>query len=514
MPYLIGLDIGTSAAKGVLIDESGAVRATVSSEYPLLTPKPGWAEQDPETWWKATGEVIRGLLAKSEVRNPKSEIKAVGLTGQMHGSVFLAKDGRVIRPALLWCDQRTSDECREITEKAGGLRGLLDLVANPALTGFTAPKILWLRKNEPDNFRKVWKVLLPKDYIRWRLTGGLFSEVSDASGTLLLDVRTRSWSKPLLERIGLSPDLMPACAESPEPTTMLNRAGADATGLAEGTSVVGGGGDQAAGAVGNGIVAPGVLTASLGTSGVLFAASEKPAVDPEGRVHTFCHAVPGRWHMMGVMISAGGSLRWLRDTLCADLKARAAAERKDAYELMTREAEATPPGAEGLLFCPYLQGERTPYPDPHARGAFVGLTLRHGRGHLIRAVLEGVAFGFRDMLELMKAVKVPTKEVVISGGGARSPLWRRIMADVLNLDQVTVVSDEGPAFGAALLAGVGSGVWPSVDAACAAAVKPSGRTRPEPAGVSVYERLYPVYHGLYPALQASFRELAETAGEP
>jgi len=503
---LLGIDIGTSGTKTLLIDDDGRALASATAEYPLSTPRPGWAEQDPDDWWRASASTVREVLAKSGVA--AGEIKGVGLSGQMHGSVFLDANHQVLRPALLWCDQRTGPQCEWITERVGRER-VVELTANPVLTGFTAPKVIWVRQNEPETYAKIRKVLLPKDYVRFRLTGEFHTEVSDASGTSLFHVRERRWATEMLDALEIPRDWMPEAHESPVASARISRAGAEATGLAEGTPVVGGGGDQAASAVGNGIVEAGIVSSTVGTSGVVFAFAERPTVDPGLRVHTFCHAVPDRWHVMGVMLSAGGSLRWYRDTCGHPEAAVARTLGRDPYEVIAEEAAAAEPGCEGLLFLPYLTGERTPYPDPNARGAYVGLTLRHDKRHLARAVLEGVAFGLRDSFEILDGMGVTIREVRASGGGARSPLWRQIQADVTGREHVTINVDEGPALGVALLAGVGTGVWSSVVEACRATIETVACSAPDPAARAVYDRLYPIYRALYPALRDPFRQIAE-----
>jgi xylulokinase len=502
---LLGIDIGTSGTKTLVIDESGRVLASASAEYPLSTPRPGWAEQDPADWWRASVATVREAVAKSGVSS--GEICGVGLSGQMHGSVFLDSQNRVLRPALLWCDQRTGAQCEWITERVGPER-VVELTANPVLTGFTAPKVIWVRQNEPEIYGKIRKVLLPKDFVRFQLTGEFHTEVSDASGTSFFHVRERRWAWGILDALEVPREWMPEVHESPVPSASISAEAAAATGLAVGTPVVGGGGDQAASAVGNGIVEVGIISSTVGTSGVVFAFADQPAVDPELRVHTFCHAVPDKWHVMGVMLSAGGSLRWYRDTCGHPEAAVARTLGRDPYELIAQEAAAAEPGCEGLLFLPYLTGERTPYPDPNARGAFVGLTLRHDKRHLARAVLEGVAFGLRDSFEILDAMRVPIREVRASGGGARSALWRQIQADVTGRDHVTINVDEGPAFGVALLAGVGTGVWKSVAEACRATIKVVDRSAPDSGARAVYNRLYPIYRALYPALREPFRQIA------
>ena len=507
MRYVIGLDVGTTGTKTVLTNQEGTVEARAVAEYPLLSPKPGWAEQDPHHWWQACLDTLREVVTSSGV-DPQ-DIVGIGLTGQMHGSVFLDRNNDVVRPPILWCDQRTAKQCNFITGKIGASR-LIELVSNPALTGFTAPKILWLRDNEPANYAKVVKILLPKDYIRFRLTGEFATEVSDASGTLLFDVRNRRWSTEVLSELDIPADFMPRCYESPEVTGTLTREVAEQVGLKAGIPVVGGGGDQAAGAVGNGIVRQGVISATVGTSGVVFAFSDKVTLDPEGRVHTFCHAVPGAWHVMGVMLSAGGSLRWYRDTFALEEKSVAALAGRDPYEYITEQAGTAPVGSEGLIFLPYLTGERTPHADPYARGVLFGLSLRHTKAHVARAILEGVAYGMRDSLEIIKQMGVPITEIRASGGGARSRLWRQIQADISGVPMVTINVDEGPAYGAALLAAVGAGLFGSVEEACDASISVCDRVEPSKEASAIYEKYYSVYRDLYPALKTHFREIAAT----
>jgi xylulokinase len=502
--YLLGLDIGTTGVKAVLIDPQGRVLASGADIYPLHTPQPLWAEQNPHDWWRATCNAIQQILRESGI--PPSQIRGVGLSGQMHGSVFLDEANRVIRPALLWCDQRTAEECAWITERVGQEK-VLQTTLNPVLTGFQAGKIIWLRRHEPAHYARVRHVLLPKDYIRFMLTGEYATEVSDASGTALFDVPKRDWAYDLLDTLELPREWFPKVYESPEVTGRVHAQAAAATGLAEGTPVVGGAGDQAAGAVGTGIVQEGRVAVSVGTSGVVFAHLDQPQVDPHYRTHTFCHAVPGCWHVMGVMLMAGGALRWYRDTFAqADLLAAHAAG-EDPYERLLREAEPIPPGCEGLLFLPYLSGERTPYPDPKARGAFVGATLAHHRAHFTRAVLEGVAFGLRDSFEILQAMAVPIREVRMTGGGARSALWRQILADVVGYPIHTLQAEEGPAFGVALLAGVGVGIWNSVPEACEATVRLASHTEPNRHHQAVYARAYALYRELYPALRPLFEQI-------
>ena len=505
MRYLLGIDIGTSGTKTILIDEEGSVRARATQEYPLYSPKPQWSEQDPEDWWTASCATVREVLQKSGVE-PR-DIKGIGLSGQMHGSVFLDKNDRVLRRALLWNDQRTQAECDWITQTVGREK-VVDLISNPVLTGFTAGKIVWLRNNEPKLYAQVAKVLLPKDFVRLRLTGEYATEVSDASGTALFNVRGRVWSDEMLAAIDIPREWMPTCYESQEISGRISEEAARLTGLEVGTPVVGGGGDQAAGAVGNGIVETGIVSSTVGTSGVVFAFSDEPVVDPQLRLHTFCHAVPGKWHLMGVMLSAGGSLQWYRDTFAMPEKVVAAALGKDPYDLICAEAAQAPVGSEGVIFLPYLTGERTPYPDPDARGVLFGLTRRTDRNAVARAVLEGVAYGLRDSFEIMQEMKLPIREVRASGGGARSSIWRHILADVTGHTHVTIGVDEGPALGVALLAGVGAGIYNSVEEACRATIKVKDTTDVCAVNRVVYDRYYKVYRSLYGHLKDDFAEVA------
>ena len=506
MPYLLGIDIGTSGTKTLICDEQGKVRGTAVAEHPISSPKPGWSEQDPEDWWRSTCKAVKAVLRKSRLK--ATDVGAIGLSGQMHGSVFLADSPTPLRPALLWNDQRTAEQCRQIEEKAGGRAALIELVANPALTGFTAPKILWVRQNEPKVYDGTKHILLPKDYIRYRMTGEYATEVSDASGTLLLDVVHRTWSDPLLGLLQIDKNLLPPVYESPQVTGVLSDHGARALSLRPGTPVVGGGGDQAAGAVGNGIVAPGIVSATLGTSGVVFAHSDTPTRDPRGRVHTMCHAVPGKWCVFGCMLSAGGSFQWLRNQLGRDEIAAAKKRGVDPYDLLVAEARRAPAGAEGLFFLPYLTGERCPHPDPNARGGWIGLTSRTTRDMLIRSLLEGVTFGMRDALEIMRQMGIPITQVRASGGGARSDFWRHLQADIYKLPIVFTNATEGPAYGAALLAGVGIRVWNTVEQACQRCIKQTARIMPNRKLAAVYDRYYAVYDKLYFDLKDRFGEMA------
>ena len=506
MSIVIGLDVGTSGAKAIAIDAMGKVLASALVEYPLHSPKPSWAEQDPADWKRAALEALARLAHAPGVK--AAEVKGLGLTGQMHGSVFLDADNRVLRNAILWCDQRTAKQCDDITAKVGA-RKLIEMVCNPALTGFTAPKILWLRENEPNVYEKVRKVLLPKDYIRFELTGEFATDVADASGTLLFDVKNRAWHTELMSILDIPREFMPKSYEGPEVTGYLTADAAAATGLPKGIPVVAGGGDQAAGGVGCGIVRRGVISSTVGTSGVVFAFADHVSLDPEGRVHTFCHSVPGKWHVMGVMLSAGGSLRWFRDALCQNEKAVAAETGADPYEYITAAADRIPIGSEGLIFLPYLTGERTPHKDPYAKGAFAGLSLRHTRAHMARAVLEGVAFGMRDSLEIIRAMGVPIEQVRASGGGARSAVWRQIQADVNKVPLVLINVDEGPAYGAALLATVATGAYGSVEEACDATIRVVNSCAPDAARSAQYDNWFAEYQAAYRALAPGFRRAAE-----
>jgi xylulokinase len=494
MKYTIGIDVSTMATKSLLIDEQGQVLGIETVEYPFETPRPLWSEQDPHIWWKAACESLQGLLQKTKV--DPTNILGVGLTGQMHGLVLLDGNNQVLRPAILWNDQRTGDECDEIRAKIGKTH-LIKLTGNNALTGFTAPKILWVKKNEPDIYRQTRHFLLPKDYVRLCLTGKHGMDCADGAGTLLVDLKNRVWSVEMLDGLGIPRDWVPPLYEGPEITGTLTAEAARLTGLLAGTPVVAGGGDQAAQAVGVGAVEEGIVALTLGTSGVIFATTNTPAFDPEGRVHAFCHSVPGRWHMMGVMLSAAGSLRWYRDTISPGV----------SYDDLLAPCNNIPIGAEGLLFLPYLSGERTPYPDPFARGAFVGLTIRHSLPHMTRSVLEGVAFGLKDCFELMVSSGLnKIHQVRVSGGGARSLLWRQILADVLDTELVTVNTMEGAAYGAALLAGVGLGFWSTVEMACNSVVQVTSKTKVDPVTSIGYKQIYPIYRELYPSLKNVFHK--------
>ncbi len=493
--YLLGIDTSTTSSKALLVDESGAVVAVAASPHSLQTPKPLWSEQDPREWWEAVSASIRSVLEQAGV--PGEAVTAIGLTGQMHGLVLLDEKGHVLRPAILWNDQRTQAQCDQIHARVGKER-FIQISGNVALTGFTAPKILWVQQNEPEIFARARHVLLPKDYVRFKLTGEYAMDKAGAAGTVLFDLKARDWSPELLEKLGIDPAWMPPTCEGPEFTGRVTAEAAAATGLKAGTPVAAGGGDQAAQAVGVGAVETGVVALTVGTSGVVFATTPSALIEPEGRLHAFCHAVPGMWHFMGVMLSAAGSLQWYHDTLAPTL----------SFEDLLEEAAAVPAGSEGLQFLPYLSGERTPHPDPLARGAFIGLTLRHSRGHMTRAVLEGVSFGLKDSFTLIQNAGLGAiKQVRASGGGTKSALWRQIMASVLGAELVTVNTTEGAAYGAALLAGVGAGVWSDVPGACRSAVKITGSTLPDPAQAQAYHDSYALYRELYPALRSSFEKM-------
>jgi xylulokinase len=489
--YCLGIDVGTGGSRAVLIDSAGQIVASETIEHaPFASPETGWAEQDPDDWWRASSVAIRAVLSKDNIN--RESIAAIGLSGQMHGAVLLDEKDQVIRPSIIWCDQRSDTQCRQLTKQIGASR-LIELTCNPALTGFTLPKVLWVKDHEPEYWRRIRSLLLPKDYVRFRLTGEKATDVADASGTLLLDVSARQWSRTMLEAAELDDSVLPALFESQQITGTVSESASEQTGLRAGTPVVAGAGDQAAGAVGMGIVKPGSVSATIGTSGVVFAATNNPALDPRGRVHTFCHAIPNRWHVMGVTQGAGLSLRWFRDQFGGD-----------SYERLTAEAAVVPAGANKLLWAPYLMGERTPHLDPNARAALVGLTASHTRGHIVRAILEGVAFSLRDSFEIFREMNVPVESIRLGGGGARSKLWRQIQADIYGHTVDIVQAEEGAAYGAALLAGVGGGLWKSVDDACADVVRVIDRIEPNPAAVKVLDPLYRSYRELYPALRKVF----------
>jgi xylulokinase len=480
----------------VIVDDRGRIVASATEEHePFASPSIGWAEQRPEDWWLAGGVAVRKAL--SQANAGKAQIACIGLSGQMHGAVMLDAAGEVVRPALIWCDVRTEKQCGELKELIGSER-LIQLTCNPPLPNFTLTKFLWTRENEPENWKRVRSVMLPKDYVRFRLTGERATDMADASGTLMLDVARRRWSEEVLKAAEIDSSLLPALYESPQVCGKVSAKAAAETGLDEGTPVVAGAGDQAAGAVGMGIVAPGAVSATIGTSGVVFAATDQPVVDPQGRLHTFCHAVPGRWHVMGVTQAAGLSLRWFRDHFTGSNPPNGG----NTYSQLTAEAAGVPPGSDGLLWAPYLMGERTPHLDPNARGALVGLTASHTRAHVVRAILEGVAFSLRDTFTIFDEMKVPVNTIVLGGGGARSGLWRQIQADVYGREVQILEAEEGAAYGAAILAGVGAVLWPSVDEACTKVLRVRDRVPPQAAGAEAMDASYAAYRRIYPGIKA------------
>ncbi len=506
MAYLIGIDVGTTGAKTILVNEKGQLAASSLQEYPLHTPRPKWAEQDPHDWWRATIDSIKEVLQESGV--DAADVKGIGLSGQMHGLVLVDQGGEVLRPAILWCDVRTTEQCHAMTNIVGKDL-LVRSTCNPALEGFTAPKVLWVRDHEPDILEKASKLMLPKDYVRYRLTGEIAMEVSDAAGTLLFDVRNRQWSEEVMNKLDLPMDLLPPCYESIDVCGTITQKVAEITGLKAGTPVVGGGADNTCSAVGNGIVKPGRVSASIGTSGVVLTHTDEVKVDPGLRAHTFCHSVPDKWYIMGVVLSAGGSFRWFRDALADAEVAEAKSRGIDPYELLTAQATEAPVGSEGLLFLPYLNGERTPHGDANAKSVYFGLTLRHSKAHVIRATMEGITYAMRDSLEIIRALDLPIGRIYATGGGARSSLWRQMQADIYNAELVTINIAEGPAFGAAILAGVGCGVYESIESATDSLIQITSTTEPQAANVAIYDEYYQVYRDLYPALKPQFDAVTE-----
>ena len=492
----LGIDIGTGGSRALLVDERGGVRAGYTAPHEdMRMERPLWAEQRPENWWDAAVIAIRGVLAQAGVAG--AEVKGIGLSGQMHGLVILDDGGAVIRPSLIWCDQRSQPQVDAVNARIGR-ENVLRYIANPVLTGFTLPKLLWVRDHEPANFARVRKMLLPKDYVRFRLTGEFASEVSDASGTAVFDVVNRRWSFEMMDGLGLDRAILPACTESSEVSGQITRQVAELTGLAAGTPVVGGGGDQASSAVGNGIVEPGIVSCTLGTSGVVFAHMDQVAYDPAGRVHTFCHAVRGKWHVMGVTQGAGLSLQWFRNQLAPGTD----------YDDLTAAAAHSPAGAQGLFWLPYLMGERTPHLDATARGGWIGLTNRHTRADLIRAVIEGVSYSQRDCLDIVASLGVPLSSVRASGGGAKSAFWRQLLADILGHRVVTLETQEGSAYGAALLALAGTGEYATVPEVCRQAIRETESVSPRAAETAYYSKAHGVYQALYPALKPIFERIA------
>ena len=494
MDYVLGVDVGTGGTRAVLVDRKGQIASSATSEHePFASRKTGWAEQDPHDWWKAAGSAIRTAIANV----PGANVVAAGLAGQMHGAVLLDENDEVLRPALIWCDVRTQAQCDWLNAKIGERR-IIALTCNPALTNFTLTKLLWVRDNEPGVWKRFRRVLLPKDYVRLRMSGEHAMDVAEASGTLMLDVAHRRWSEEMMSASGLPMSCLPKLFESPEICARVSDAGAKHTGLKAGTPIVGGAGDQAGGAVGMGIVRAGAVSATIGTSGVVFAATDNPAMDVKGRVHTFCHAVPGRWHVMGVTQAAGQSLRWMRDLLKNSSEL--------SYDQLTSEAAQVPAGSDGVLWAPYLMGERTPHLDPNARATLTGLAASHTRGYVVRAVLEGVAFSLKDTFSLFDDMKVPVTNVRLGGGGARSDLWRQIQSDVYGHEVEILAAEEGAAYGGALLAGVGAKWWNSVEEACDTVVEVQKRVRPDAASSATMKRQYEKYRQLYTALKPLFAQ--------
>ena len=506
MGYLIGIDVGTSGTKTVLFDESGAVKASATAEYPLYQPQNGWAEQEPRDWWNAVCETVAQVIGTSGIQ--AKEIRGVGISGQMHGLVMLTKEGEVIRNAILWCDGRTSEECEEITQAVGKER-LIEITANPAVTGFTAGKILWVRKHEPQNYERCAHILLPKDYIRYMLTGEYATEVSDASGMNMLDITKRKWSEEILDKLEIDSAILGRMYESCEITGTVSEQAARLTGLAPGTLVVGGAGDNAAAAVGTGVVREGKAFTTIGTSGVIFAHSNRVTIDKAGRVHTFCAAVPDAWAVMSCTLAAGFSLKWYRDTFCTAEIEVAQGIGVDSYLLLNEQIARLPIGSDKLVFAPYLMGERSPLLDENARGVFFGLSARHTKYHLLRAVMEGVTFPPRLCYDVLRGMGVPFTRMLATGGGGKSPLWRQMLADVYGCPVITLKAQEGPALGVAVLAGVGAGVYASVEEGCEAVIQVDTEQRPDTACSAEYEKYYRLYQKIYPALKEQFQQLAE-----
>lgn len=505
--YSLGIDLGTSGTKTVLFDIKGNVVASQLHEYPLYQPKNGWAEQEPLDWWNAAKDTISAVIKKSGIDS--SEIVGVGISGQMHGLVMLDENGQVLRKSIIWCDQRTAVECEEIENRVGKER-LIEITANPALTGFTASKILWVRNHEPEIYKKCRHILLPKDYVRYMLTGDYATEVSDASGMQLLDVENRCWSDEVLEKLSIDKALLGKVYESPEITGRITAKAAELTGLKEGTIVVGGAGDNAAAAVGTGVVENGRAFTTIGTSGVVFEHSDKPVIDKKGRVHTFCCAVPGAWHVMGVTQGAGLSLKWFRDNFCMDIVKQAEDKSISPYYLMDKEAEKSPLGANRLLFLPYLMGERTPHLDPDCRGVFFGISAIHKKSDFIRAVMEGVSFSLMDCLSVFSEMGIEAESMYACGGGGTSKLWRKMLSDIYGCPIFTTTSKEGPALGVAILAMVGAGVYKTVPEACKAVIKTDSKQNSDETLHEKYMKYYDVYRSLYPVLKTSYKNLLKT----
>jgi len=504
--YLLGIDIGTTGTRSLVINEDGSIIGSAVKEYPLYTPKPGWAEQEPEDWYDATIQTIKEVLEKNEIKG--SDIKAIGLSGQMHGSVFLDKNNEVIRPAILWCDQRTEPQCQEIYN-IFGYENFIKLSYNKALPGFTSPKILWLRENESENYKKVYKILLPKDYVRFMISGVYATEVSDAAGMLLMDIKNRVWSNEILNGLEIDKNFLAELYESYEISSRVNEKTAKLTGLLAGTPIAGGGGDNAAGNVGSGIIRQGIISDSIGTSGVVFAHSDSPVYDPEGRLHSFCHAVPGKWHLMGVTLSAAGSQKWYYDTFGPSKSIMQERPDLKKYKLLDAQAEKISAGSNGLIFLPYLSGERSPHGDAYARGVFFGISYVHGQDHFVRSIMEGVAFSQLDCLNLMRSLGINSDKIVLIGGGSRSKIWREIICDIFETPLITLKNEEGPAFGAALLGGVGCGLYKSVEEAVEKTVRQADEIKPNSGNFPIYRKTYDIYRSLYKDLKDDFKKLYE-----
>ncbi|MBE3115345.1 MAG: xylulokinase [Actinobacteria bacterium] len=506
MRFLLGLDVGTTSTRTIIIDENGKLIASSTSDYKLITPKPGWAEQIPDDWWTASVKTIKDVIKKSNV-SPE-DINCIGLSGQMHGSVFLDSTGDVIRPAILWCDQRTCKQCETIY-KIFSYDGFIKLSYNRALPGFTAPKILWLKENEPENYKKVSKILLPKDYIRYKLSNNYATEVSDASGTILMNIPLRNWSDEILDGLKIKKSLLPEVFESDVISTKVSSEASHLTGLTQGTPIVGGGSDNAAGAVGSGIVKSGLISDSIGTSGVVFAHSDKPLYDPQGRVHSFCHAVPGKWHLTAVTLSAAGSLKWYYEKFGPSREIIKSFPYDKGYDLLNKQVERVAVGSDGLIFLPYLSGERTPYSDPNARGVFFGISYLHGPDHFARSIMEGVAFSQLDCLSLIRELNINSDRIILFGGGARSGIWRQIIADILNSKVVTLNVEEGSAFGAAIIAGAGCGIYSSIEEGVNKIIREDNENNPIAENVEKYKKLYTIYKSLYTDLKDNFKKLSK-----
>lgn len=506
--FLLGIDIGTQGVKAGLVSPDGNLILSASKDYPTLTPLPGWAEQDPLFWWKATVEAVREIC----LNNPSEakKISGVGLSGQMHGSVVLDRHNRPLRPCILWCDQRTSAQCEKIREIFGD-EGLISFVSNPALPGFTAPKLLWIREHEPDVFRRISKLLLPKDYVNLMLTGNPVTDFSDASGTLLFDVKNKRWSDEIIVELGLPESIFPEVIESVHVAGYVSKDASQATGIPEGIPVAGGAADNAASAVGMGVITPDSMAVSIGSSGTVLAPTKVPLVDPEMRIHSFCHAVPDTWYLMGVMLSAGLSLRWFRDTLGEPEVSIAKQSGEDPYSLLDKTAQNAPPGSGGLIFLPYLSGERTPHADPNARGVLFGMDLTKRRPEVVRSIMEGVVFGLKDSLILMSKLGVSPKLVVSGGGGSRSELWRRIQADVFGFPITACSQSDTAMFGAALVGGVARGVFADIEDACEKCVSYAETIDPDSSNFKTYELNHRIFKELYPALKDLFRKSLEGA---